>query len=152
MSPCALFSLCVACGPLTRCPPAFCVAAACGVLLLPLLLLLPRCLAASLPPLPLGLSAPLPVLPPILFLSGLDTINLSLDTLRPERFEALSRRPRATLPRILAAFDDAQREGYWDHPSKLKVNTVVMRGINDDEVHELAGIARGAAVEARFIE
>ncbi len=77
---------------------------------------------------------------------GLDRVNVSLDTLRPERFEALSRRDRhADVLAGIAAADAARLR-------PVKINTVLMRGINDDEAAELLHWCLDRGYELRFIE
>ena len=78
--------------------------------------------------------------------AGLNRVNISLDTLRPDRFEAIARRPG--LQRVLDAVDASLAAGL--HP--VKINCVVMRGHNDDEVADLARLTLGRAVYVRFIE
>ncbi len=78
--------------------------------------------------------------------AGLTQINLSLDTLRPERFAAITR--RKGFPLVLRAVDEAIRRGF----SPLKVNCVVMRGVNDDEVLDFVAWTEEKPVEVRFIE
>jgi GTP 3',8-cyclase len=78
--------------------------------------------------------------------AGLDRINVSLDSLRRETFNALTRRDE--LDRVLAGIDAALDAGL--HP--VKVNCVVMRGVNDDEVVDLAAFGRTKGVGVRFIE
>jgi cyclic pyranopterin phosphate synthase len=78
--------------------------------------------------------------------AGLDRVTVSLDTLRPERFEAIARRPG--LERILAGIAAARAAGL----GPVKVNTVVIRGVNDDEVADFVRFAGGEGVELRFIE
>src|SRR3954454_9344284 len=63
--------------------------------------------------------------------AGLDRINVSLDTLRADRFRDLTRRDR--LDDVLAGLEAAQRAGM----NPVKVNAVLMRGINDDEALDL---------------
>ncbi len=77
--------------------------------------------------------------------AGLDRINVSLDSLRPDRFSAVTRGGR--LADVLAGLAAAVAAGF-----PVKLNTVVMRGVNEDEVADLArfGLARG--LEVRFIE
>ena len=78
--------------------------------------------------------------------AGLDAINLSLDTLRPERFRALTRRDG--LAETLAAIRAAVAAGF-----KVKVNAVAMRGVNDDELCDLARAFAGElGIEMRYIE
>jgi len=78
--------------------------------------------------------------------AGLDRINVSLDTLVPERYVAMTRRDLLdrALQGIRAAVDAGLRP--------VKVNTVLMRGINDDEVEPLVERAREQGWELRFIE
>jgi cyclic pyranopterin phosphate synthase len=78
--------------------------------------------------------------------AGLCRVNVSLDTLRPERFERIARRPG--LERVLAGIDAALAAGL----QPLKINCVVMRGQNDDEVAAFAAFAHERAVYVRFIE
>ena len=78
--------------------------------------------------------------------AGLRRINVSLDTLRPDRFHELTRRDQ--LPAVLDGIDAAVEAGF----DPVKVNTVVMRGVNDDEVLELATFGRERGVTVRFIE
>ncbi len=78
--------------------------------------------------------------------AGLRRVNISLDTLREDRFFAIARRPG--LDRVLAGIDAALRAGL----EPLKINCVVMRGRNDDELAELAALTRERAIFVRFIE
>jgi len=78
--------------------------------------------------------------------AGLRRINVSLDSLRPDVFRELTRRD--DLGRVLAGIDAALDAGL----SPVKVNCVVMRGINDDEVVDLARFGRERGVGVRFIE
>ena len=78
--------------------------------------------------------------------AGLDRVNVSLDTLRPDRFLAMTRRDE--LDNVLAGIAEAQTAGF----SPVKVNAVVERGANDDEVVDLARYGRDTGVEVRFIE
>jgi cyclic pyranopterin phosphate synthase len=79
--------------------------------------------------------------------AGLTRVNVSLDSLRPERVDAIARRPDA-YPRIMEGFDAAERMGF----SPLKVNVVLMRGHNDDEIRDFAAITRERPWHVRFIE
>jgi len=88
----------------------------------------------------------LPELAHELVAAGLQRINVSLDTLRRDRFVALTKRDE--LERVLAGIDAARDAGL----APIKVNAVVMRGINDDEVVELARFGRDNGVGVRFIE
>jgi cyclic pyranopterin phosphate synthase len=78
--------------------------------------------------------------------AGLQRINISLDTLRPDRFLELTRRDQ--LDAVLDGIAAAKESGL----DPVKVNTVVMRGVNDDELVELAAFGREHGVTMRFIE
>jgi cyclic pyranopterin phosphate synthase len=78
--------------------------------------------------------------------AGLNRVNISLDTLHPERFAAIARRPG--LERVLAGIDAAFAAGL----GPIKLNCVVMRGQNDDEVAAFAELTRERPVAVRFIE
>lgn len=78
--------------------------------------------------------------------AGLRRINVSLDTLRADRFEAIARRPG--LDAVLRGIDAAIAAGL----TPLKLNCVVMRGHNDDELMEFAGLTRDRPIFVRFIE
>ncbi len=78
--------------------------------------------------------------------AGLHRVNVSLDTLRPERFRRITRRGR--LEDVLAGMEAARAAGL----DPIKINTVVIRGMNDDEVIDLARQTRQAGWHVRFIE
>ncbi len=78
--------------------------------------------------------------------AGLDRVNISLDTLRAERFLAITRRDE--LDRVLDGIEAAKEAGF----SPVKLNAVIERGVNDDEVVDLAEFGRDHDVEVRFIE
>jgi GTP 3',8-cyclase len=78
--------------------------------------------------------------------AGLDRINISLDTLDRERFLEMTRRDE--LHRVLDGIDAAKAAGF----APVKINTVVQRGVNDDEIVDLATFGRERGVEVRFIE
>ena len=78
--------------------------------------------------------------------AGLSRLTVSLDTLRPERFKAITR--RAALPQVLEGLEAAQRAGF----TRIKLDTVVLRGTNDDEMIDLLDFARAHDMELRFIE
>jgi cyclic pyranopterin phosphate synthase len=88
----------------------------------------------------------LPELAHDLAAAGLRRVNVSLDSLCRETFLALTRRDE--LDRVLAGVDAALDAGL--HP--VKVNCVVIRGVNDDEVVDLAAYGRDRGVGMRFIE
>ena len=78
--------------------------------------------------------------------AGLRRINVSLDSLRPERFLALTRRDQ--LDDVVDGIEAALAAGL----TPVKVNCVVVRGVNDDEVVDLARLGRDLGVTVRFIE
>ena len=78
--------------------------------------------------------------------AGLERINISLDSLRQDRFEQITRRDE--LDRVLAGIDAAVQSGL----SPVKINCVVMRGVNDDEIVDFARFGRERGVTVRFIE
>jgi len=82
----------------------------------------------------------------VLRAAGLDRINVSLDTLRPETFRKLARRDR--LPDVLDGLAAAAQAGL--HP--VKVNAVLMRDLNDDEAAPLLRYCLAGGYELRFIE
>ncbi len=78
--------------------------------------------------------------------AGLKRVNVSLDTLKPDKYEALCGRP--FLPQVLAGIEAALAAGLFP----VKINTVVLRGYNDDEIEELARLTLKTPLEVRFIE
>jgi cyclic pyranopterin phosphate synthase len=78
--------------------------------------------------------------------AGLRRVNVSLDSLRPERFAELTRRDE--LGNVLDGIDAALEAGL----TPVKVNVVVLRGVNDDELVDLARYGRDRGVQVRFIE
>ncbi len=78
--------------------------------------------------------------------AGLKRVNVSLDTLRPERFFEIARRPG--LEKVLSGIDRAIEAGL----APLKLNCVVMRGKNDDELESFAALTKERPVFVRFIE
>lgn len=79
-------------------------------------------------------------------LAGLGRVNVSLDTLRADRFLEMTRRDE--LARVLDEIEAAKEAGF----SPVKINAVVQRGVNDDEIVDLARFGRDNGVEVRFIE
>lgn len=77
---------------------------------------------------------------------GIKRLNFSLDTLNPQRFEAITRRDR--FDRVWESIMTAHELGM----APIKINTVVMRGINEDEVSAIAGLTRKFPFHVRFIE
>ncbi len=78
--------------------------------------------------------------------AGLERINVSLDTLQRDKFVQMTRRDE--LDSVLEGIDAAIEVGF----SPVKVNAVVQRGVNDDEILDLAEFGRRKGVEVRFIE
>jgi cyclic pyranopterin phosphate synthase len=78
--------------------------------------------------------------------AGLERVTVSLDTLRPDRMRELARTDRHA--DVLTGIVAARRAGF-EH---LKLNTVVIRGVNDDELVDLLEFGRAQGAEVRFIE
>lgn len=78
--------------------------------------------------------------------AGLGRVTVSLDTLRPDRMQEFARSGRHA--DVVAGIDAARAAGF----ASVKLNTVVIRGYNDDEVLDLLEFARDRGLEARFIE
>ena len=90
--------------------------------------------------------ATLPLVAQDLYEAGLNRINISLDTLDPERFKSLTRRDN--LKQVLQGIEAAKAVGF----DPVKINMVVMKGINDDEVLDFISYGRENNVVIRFIE
>lgn len=78
--------------------------------------------------------------------AGLDRVNVSLDTIRPDTFRTITRRDR--LDDVLAGLDAAADAGL----RPVKVNAVLLRDVNDDQAAELLGFCLDHGYELRFIE
>ena len=78
--------------------------------------------------------------------AGLHRVTVSLDTLRQDRFKTLTRRD--THSRVLEGIEAVGRSGW----PGLKLDTVVMRGVNDDELTDLIEYGARVSAEVRFIE
>jgi len=78
--------------------------------------------------------------------AGLSRINVSLDTLKPDRFRYITR--LGTLEDVLDGISAAKEAGF----DPIKINTVVMRGINDDEILDFARMTFKDGWHVRFIE
>ncbi|XP_058793924.1 molybdenum cofactor biosynthesis protein 1 isoform X2 [Phymastichus coffea] len=81
---------------------------------------------------------------PSLQKAGLDLLNISLDTLKPERFEKFTRRNGWT--RVMASIDLAIQLGY------KPINTVIMRDFNEDELVDFVELTKNKPLDVRFIE
>ncbi|KAI1308998.1 Molybdenum cofactor biosynthesis protein 1 [Halotydeus destructor] len=78
---------------------------------------------------------------------GLNAVNISLDTLEPKKFEFITRRKGYHLVR--KGIDAALSAGFSD---PVKLNCVVMRGLNDDEINDFVELTRTLPLDIRFIE
>ncbi len=78
--------------------------------------------------------------------AGLNRLNISLDTLDRQRFQQMTRRDE--LHNVLEGIEAAKQAGF----DPVKINTVVERGVNSDEIVDLARFGRDSGVEVRFIE
>jgi GTP 3',8-cyclase len=85
-------------------------------------------------------------LAPAIYNVGVHHLNVSLDTLKRDRYHRIT--GSDNLPAVMAGLRQAASLGF--HP--LKINCVVMRGINDDEVLDIARLARDYPLQVRFIE
>lgn len=79
--------------------------------------------------------------------AGVQRLNISLDSLQADRVDEIVRRPGA-FGRIMAGFDAAERAGF----EPIKVNVVLIRGVNDDEIEDFARITLERPWHVRFIE
>ncbi|TCS84527.1 GTP 3',8-cyclase MoaA [Tepidibacillus fermentans] len=78
--------------------------------------------------------------------AGLTRVNISLDSLRPDRFKEITR--GGQLEKVLDGIDAAFRVGF----QPIKINTVLMRGFNDDEIGDFLRMTIDQPVQVRFIE
>lgn len=83
---------------------------------------------------------------PQLHKAGLNYLNISLDTLSNEKFTSITR--RKGWEKVMESIDMAVEYGY----NPLKINCVVMRGINDDEIIDFVKLTREKPIQVRFIE
>ena len=86
------------------------------------------------------------LLAPTLRQAGLQRVNISLDTLDRAKFEQMTRRDQ--LERVLDGIEASKEAGF----DPVKINAVIERGVNDDEIVDLATFGRDTGVEVRFIE
>ncbi len=78
--------------------------------------------------------------------AGVRRVNISLDSLRPDRFRAMTR--HGDLERVLEGIEAARRAGF----ERIKLNSVVLKGHNDDEVLDLARFAIDRGLDISYIE
>lgn len=78
--------------------------------------------------------------------AGVTRLNISLDTLRPDRFAYITRIGR--LEDVLRGMEAARDAGF----TNTKINVVLMKGFNDDEIEDFVALTRKDPVEVRFIE
>ncbi len=78
--------------------------------------------------------------------AGVTRINVSLDTLRPDRYQTLTRNGK--IEKVLAGLDAAQAAGF----SRIKLNAVILKNRNHDEIAELVGFAIERGIDISFIE
>lgn len=78
--------------------------------------------------------------------AGLKRLNISLDTLHKDKFKKITR--RGDLGQVLKGMKEAQRVGL----SPIKINTVIMKGINDDEIQDFVRLSYEKSYQVRFIE
>ncbi|MCK0104935.1 GTP 3',8-cyclase MoaA [Marinobacter sp. S0848L] len=88
----------------------------------------------------------LPALAEDLRKGGLDRLNISLDSLDAEKFSTITRTGK--LSQVLDGIDAAKEAGF----KRIKLNTVVMKGRNEEEIPELVEFARGKGLDITFIE
>lgn len=81
----------------------------------------------------------------LLSAAGVQRLNISLDSLRPEVFAKITRRD--VLSKVMAGISAAEQAGL-----PIKINMVVMRGINDDELYDFAAMTMAKSCSVRFIE
>lgn len=81
-----------------------------------------------------------------LYKSGVKRLNISLDTLNKEKYESITRLGK--LDDVLRGIEAALNVGF----DKIKINTVLIGGFNDDEIEDLANLSKEYPVDVRFIE
>jgi len=82
--------------------------------------------------------------------AGLTHVNISLDSLQPRRFATMSRRTEASWHHVWASIQSAISSPALQ--GSVKINCVVVRGSNEDEVAEFAGLTKKLPIDVRFIE
>ncbi|WP_456267438.1 GTP 3',8-cyclase MoaA [Kushneria sp. AK178] len=83
---------------------------------------------------------------PSLRQSGMQRLNISLDSLKPERFKELTR--TGNLDKVIDGIRAAKEAGF----ERIKLNTVILKGRNDDEILDLVEFARDEGIDISFIE
>ena len=78
--------------------------------------------------------------------AGLNRVNISLDSLQEEKYKKITR--GGSLEKALKGIDSALKAGLWP----IKINTVLIKGINDDEVEDFVRLTLGRPLNIRFIE
>ncbi len=78
--------------------------------------------------------------------AGLKRVNISLDSLKPDRYQAITR--GGDLSMVLKGIEAAKRVGL----SPIKINVVLMKGVNDDEIDDFIALTKDEPIEVRFIE
>ncbi len=78
--------------------------------------------------------------------AGLDRLNISIDSLQPERYRHMT--GGGELTAVLRGIDEALEQGF----SPLKLNAVLLRGVNDDEADDFIALTRERPIDMRFIE
>lgn len=84
---------------------------------------------------------------PDLVSSGLTSVNISLDTLSDEKYGSITRRDPKSLYRVMSSIYSAVNAGL-----NVKINCVLMRGLNDDEIHQFIQLTKDVNLDCRFIE
>ncbi|GAB4347991.1 MAG: GTP 3',8-cyclase MoaA [Gammaproteobacteria bacterium] len=88
----------------------------------------------------------LPKMAEPLYAAGLRRLNISLDSLDPERFQRISRNGK--LQDVIDGIEAAKRAGF----QRIKLNSVILKGLNDDEILPLVEFARSEGLDISFIE
>lgn len=83
---------------------------------------------------------------PALKNAGLDRVNISLDTLNPQKYQEITR--GGNLSDVLAGIAEARKVGL----TPIKINTVLIGGFNDDEILDLVDLTNRENIDVRFIE
>ena len=78
--------------------------------------------------------------------AGLDRVNVSLDTLKAEKYREITR--NGSLDDVLQGIEEAKKVGF----APMKLNTVLIGGFNDDEVMDFINLTKDEAIDVRFIE